>query len=253
MHKNSFVLQTGLNAVVAKLSDKQAGALFKGVLNYAANGTLSTFEDSAVDIVFEMVRQDIDYTSAKYERTCQKRKEAVQKRWSKKKHTNVYKCIQNDTKPYKPIHNDNDNNTILTDSDINSISNDMLIITPQKDPQAGTFRAEPKTKLQKLGVWWVKTYYPELYATAGVKATAAWFKRYGKALSEVLNLADGNVPLAVSSVLATQEQMSEFQKRKGEDVIWGLEAVSRNFTENFNRAHEIMQSGALPQEVLKYA
>ena len=70
--KNSFVLQTRLNAVVAKLSDKQAGVLFKSILNYAENGTAVSFEDSAVDIAFEFVRQDIDYSAAKYEQICKR-------------------------------------------------------------------------------------------------------------------------------------------------------------------------------------
>ena len=118
-----------------------------------------------------------------------------------------------------------------------------------KDPNEGTFRAGGKTKPQKLACWWVKNYYPQLYATAGKKSTESWFKRYGKPLNEILNLADGSLPLAVASILATQEQMRAFQKRKGEDVTWGLEAVSRNFTENFVRAQEIMQSGNLPKEV----
>ena len=74
--KNSFVLQTRLNAVVAKLSDKQAGLLFKSVLNYATNGTVANFEDSAVSIAFEFVRQDIDYTAQKYAETCAKRAES---------------------------------------------------------------------------------------------------------------------------------------------------------------------------------
>ena len=261
MGKNSFILQARLSTVVAKLSDKQAGVLFKGILNYAANGAVATFEDNAVSIVFEMVRQDIDYNAERYAQTCAKRAESGRLGGKQKvaNLANASKCKQKLANCSKAKHNDvdvdndNDSNTMLTHSDTNSISDDMLIITPQKDPQAGTFRAEAKTKLQKLGVWWVKTYYPELYASAGVKATTAWFKRYGKALSEVLNLADGSVPLAVAGVLATQEQMNEFQKRKGEDVLWGLEAVSRNFTENYNRAQEILQSGNLPQEVLKYA
>ena len=58
MQKNSFVLQTRLSAVVSKLSDKQAGILFKGILNYAANGISANFEDSAVSIAFEFVKQD---------------------------------------------------------------------------------------------------------------------------------------------------------------------------------------------------
>ena len=91
MQKNSFVLQTRLGAVVSKLSDKQAGILFKSILNYAANGIAANFEDSAVSIAFEFVKQDIDYTASKYAEICEKRKEAIQKRWENTKNTNVYK------------------------------------------------------------------------------------------------------------------------------------------------------------------
>ena len=76
MTKNSFVLQTRLNAVVAKLSDKQAGVLFKSILNYAENGAVANFEDNAVTIAFEFVRQDIDYSAKKYAETCAKRAES---------------------------------------------------------------------------------------------------------------------------------------------------------------------------------
>lgn len=109
--KNSFVLQSRMGAVVAKLSDKQAGALFKAIFQYAENGTLVNFEDRMVDIAFTMFRQDIDYTNTKYQETCEKRKEAVQKRWENTKDTNVYKCIPCNTKNTnvkKPIHNDTD-------------------------------------------------------------------------------------------------------------------------------------------------
>ena len=114
--KNSFVLQSRMGAVVAKLSDKQAGALFKAIFEYAENGTLVNFDDGMVDIAFTMFRQDIDYTNAKYQETCEKRKEAVQKRWENTKDTNVYKCIPCNTKNTnvkKPIHNDTD-----TDNDV---------------------------------------------------------------------------------------------------------------------------------------
>ena len=250
MQKNSFVLQTRLGAVVAKLSDKQAGALFKGILKYAENGTIANFEDSAVDIVFEMARQDIDYTAKKYAETCAKNAENGKLGGRPKNRTVIKKpngYLKNPKKPHGYFENHNDNDVDVDNDD--DIKTTTLLPLAQKDPQAGTFRATPKTKMQKFGTWWVKTYYPELYATAGAKATAAWFKRYGRALSELLSLADGSVSLAVSAALATQEQMAEFQKRKGEPVLWGLESVCRNFTENFVRAQEIQKSGVLPQEV----
>lgn len=256
MTKNSFVLQTRLNAVVSKLSDKQAGVLFKGILDYAEKGAVANFEDSAVAVAFEFVRQDVDYSAQKYAETCAKR--AASGRLGgrpKANESKKSKCFFQKANESKQKHNE-DEVVVDVDNDIKRMSNDMLIL-PQnqnqkqisQDPNAGTFRAGGRTKAQKLACWWVKNYYPQLYETAGKKATASWYARYGKPLNEILNLADGSLPLAVASILATQEQMRAFQKRKGEDVIWGLEAVSRNFTENFARAQEIMQSGVLPQEV----
>lgn len=116
--KNSFVLQTKLKSVVSKLSDKQAGVLFKSILDYAADGTLANFEDGMVDVVFEMVKQDLDYTAQKYAETCAKRAEsgrlgglANQANASKCKQMleTESKTKQSQAKSSKAKHNDNDN------------------------------------------------------------------------------------------------------------------------------------------------
>lgn len=114
--KNSFVLQTRLNAVVAKLSDKQAGLLFKSILNYAANGTVANFEDNAVGIAFEFVRQDIDYTAQKYAETCAKRAESgkLGGRPKKANESKESKCFLEKAKKANGFfekHNDTDNDT----------------------------------------------------------------------------------------------------------------------------------------------
>lgn len=119
MTKNSFVLQTRLNAVVAKLSDKQAGVLFKSILNYAENGAVANFEDNAVTIAFEFVRQDIDYAAKKYAETCAKRAESG-KKGGLAKQANASKCYQTQAKPSKPYHNDVDvDNDVDNERDIN--------------------------------------------------------------------------------------------------------------------------------------
>ena len=68
--KNNFLLPNRLDAVVARLSDKQAGVLFKGILGYANKGIVSDFEDGMVAVVFEMAKQEIDYNAAQYAKTC---------------------------------------------------------------------------------------------------------------------------------------------------------------------------------------
>lgn len=135
-NKNSFVLQVKLKAVVAKLSDKQAGVLFKGILEYAANGTVANFDDGMVDVVFEMVKQDLDYTAQRYAETCAKRAEsgrlgglANQANASKCKQMleSESKIKQSQAKSSKAKHNDNENDN----------ENDVITTKPPLPPYGG--------------------------------------------------------------------------------------------------------------------
>lgn len=110
-NKNSFVLQTKLKAIVAKLSDKQAGVLLKSILDYADDGTLANLEDGMVAVVFEMVKQDIDYAAKKYAETCARRAESGRLGGYQKQANlaNASKGKQNLANASKGKHNDNDN------------------------------------------------------------------------------------------------------------------------------------------------
>lgn len=142
-NKNSFVLQTRLHAVVAKLSDKQAGALFKSILDYAANGSVATFEDSAVSIAFEFVRQDIDYTATKYEEICKRNAENGKlggrpKKQVLSKKANGYFKNPKKANGYFEKHNDNDVDNELVDKSTN-------IKTPL--PPFGELEGKPLSKI----------------------------------------------------------------------------------------------------------
>lgn len=110
-NKNSFVLQTKLKAIVAKLSDKQAGVLLKSILDYAEDGTLANLEDGMVSVVFEMVKQDIDYAAKKYAETCARRAESGRLGGYQKQANlaNASKSKQNLANASKAKHNDNEN------------------------------------------------------------------------------------------------------------------------------------------------
>ena len=127
-NKNSFVLQTRLNAVVTKLSDKQAGVLFKSILNYAENGTLEGFEDSAVAIAFEFVRQDLDYAAQKYAETCARRAESGRLGGKAKQANlaNASKCKQTLANCSKAKHIDIDNDIDIEQS-INTLPKEKII------------------------------------------------------------------------------------------------------------------------------
>lgn len=138
MQKNSFVLQTRLNAVVAKLSDKQAGILFKSILNYATNGIVANFEDSAVSIAFEFVKQDIDYNANKYAETCKRNADNGKLGGRPKKQMLTEKpsgFLENPKKAngFFEKHNDVDNDVVVDNELLDKSNNNKTPLPPLKE------------------------------------------------------------------------------------------------------------------------
>lgn len=131
--KNSFVLYVDSKDVVDRLTDEQAGQLFKAIFDYEANGALPEL-DAMTDIVFMTMRQHLDRNRVKYAETCRKRSEAGKKgmasRWHGKKDiTNVNGVITNitnDNKAYQSITN-------ITDSDNDSDNDSDIVIDNESD------------------------------------------------------------------------------------------------------------------------
>lgn len=224
MQKNSFVLPTRLNEVVAKLSDKQAGVLFKGILNYAKDGTIANFEDNAVIIAFSFVKQDIDYNTDKYNETCYKRKLAIQKRWENTKNTKVYKCIQKDTKAYKRIHNDNE---YEYDND-NDINKKQLLTAPKVADNA---RVLPKklNDLQKFSNAVIENFESNVQTP---EQKRIWFKRNCRCLTDILTFCNKNIPLALGAIEACVVRLQKA------NLSGGYEAVCRNLPEYMAQAQK---------------
>lgn len=203
--KNSFVLQTRLNAVVSKLSDKQAGVLFKSIMNYAENGAVANFEDSAVSIAFEFVRQDLDYAAQKYAETCARRAEAGQK-GGLAKVANASKCLKNVAKPSKAKHIDTD---VDTDIDVNKL------LTAPKPPQE-----KKKTILQEFSNQ-VIAEFEDLQTDAQI---GIWFKRNARCLSDILNFCGKDIPLALETIRQCADKLAKA------GYEGGYEAVCRNLS-----------------------
>lgn len=122
--KKSFVLYDDWGKMVVKLSDDQAGQLFKAICSKRL-GLDYEIDLDAVDAIFSMISDKIDEDTEEYESTCQKRSENVKKRWnakesksnpeneaehkSKQKPTKQGKRIQTDTTVYKSIQINSDN------------------------------------------------------------------------------------------------------------------------------------------------
>jgi len=102
-NKKSFLLYCDLIHTVQKLSDDQAGKLFKHVLEYV-NDLNPTTEDLLTQVCFEPIRQNLKRDLQKYEQIRKKKSEAgkkgMAKRWAKD---------NNDNTCYKPITEITDN------------------------------------------------------------------------------------------------------------------------------------------------
>ena len=108
--KTSFVLQNRYEPMVVKLSDKQAGILFKALFAYVATKKKPEYlTDNATAMAFDFICQDIDYNAARYEQVCALRAQAGRKGGQAKK-SKTSNCLPttNSPLPSKSKHNDTD-------------------------------------------------------------------------------------------------------------------------------------------------
>ena len=95
--KKGFILYCDLIHTVEKLTEEQAGKLFKHVLQYV-NDLDPITDDLITQICFEPIRQNLKRDLRKYEKTREKRSEAgkkgMEKRWGKdNKNSKCYEPI----------------------------------------------------------------------------------------------------------------------------------------------------------------
>ena len=85
--KDTFILKTKYGSVVNKLSDKQAGVLFKMLFEYVENGANAGSTDEKVEMAFEFIKLDLDAFSESYQKKIAERSEQGRlgnlKRWNK--------------------------------------------------------------------------------------------------------------------------------------------------------------------------
>lgn len=227
MTKNSFVLQARLNGIVAKLSDKQAGVLFKGILDYAENGAVANFEDNAVTVAFEFVRQDLDYAAKKYAETCARRAESGKKGGlanaskSKQMVANASKCYQMQAKDSKAKHID-------TDVDVD---NDVDINKQQRLTAPKVAGARQLTDLQKFA----KAVAERFEEPMDKVQLNIWYKRNCRCLTDILNFCGKNIPLGLETISVCVRRLEKA------GLSGGYEAVARNLPEYLAQAKKQLE------------
>ena len=125
--KNSFFIYLDRRKEIEMLTDEQAGTLFKALMRYADLGEVPEFNNLALDLLFSVLKSAEDENAERYKVRCEKNAESIRKRWNKENtneyeriqtNTNVFECIQSDTK-----HTDTDTDTDTDTEDITLTSN----------------------------------------------------------------------------------------------------------------------------------
>ena len=126
--KKGFIVYDDTQEVVSRLSDTEAGQLFKGMLAYSVEGKAPKFK-GVLEFVFIPIKQQMDRDSEKYEAKCEKNRNNIKRYWDKvKSDTNEYGRIRSktmatntdtDTDTDTKTDTDNDIDT-TTDTDTNT-------------------------------------------------------------------------------------------------------------------------------------
>ena len=138
--KKSFVLYTDYQKHINKLTDEEAGTLFKALFKYAEKEELPELTPMA-DMAFSFISAIMDRDNEKWEEIKKKRSEAVKKRWEKEKQTDT-----NDTNVYKRIQTDA-NDTVNVNGNVNVNVNDNVNVI--KGVIGGKDKPSPRSPVKK--------------------------------------------------------------------------------------------------------
>lgn len=161
MMKKGFLIYQDTGALVNKLTDEQAGQLFKAIFAYESEEECPKL-DAITDIVYETITAYLDRNREKYEKVRQKRSEAgkkgMEKRWNGITNDNkCYENITNDNKRYQTITNDNKRYQTITkitdrDRDNDSVrDNDNVSDRDRDNDSVSEFKSRIDLTMKKLG------------------------------------------------------------------------------------------------------
>lgn len=141
-NRKSFILHFDSLDVIEELTDEQAWKLFKKMKSYH-NGNTYDSKDKLIDILFIQFKNQFDRDIQKYDKTCERNKNNVGKRWNKEdtKNTTGINGIpvdtkntynKNDSKSKSDNKSDNKNNTLADKSAIQIWFDNFYSLYPKK-------------------------------------------------------------------------------------------------------------------------
>lgn len=131
--KDSFILYLEQREVFDNLTDEQAGKIIKTIFEYEATKQVPELEQ-LLKIIFIPIKQTLDRNSVKYEKTCERNKENIKKRWDKKdtKNTSGKNGKKENTKNTDNEHDNDNDNVFFINKKLNSVFIDWLEYKKQR-------------------------------------------------------------------------------------------------------------------------
>ncbi len=87
--KKALLLHYDLFDTFSLLSDEELGKLLRAVFEYDISGNMPEFEDRLLTACFLRIAECLDRNNIRYEEVCQKKAEAMKRRWEKNRLMNV--------------------------------------------------------------------------------------------------------------------------------------------------------------------
>lgn len=189
-NKKSFLLYCDLKHTTDKLTDIQAGVLFKHILAYV-NDLNPEPKDLITEIAFEPIKQSLKRDLKKYENIRQRNKENALKRW----HATASDPKRKDTK-----NADNDSVSV-NDNDINNIDKRKKDFYDSLTAFIGKY---PKELIKDFFEYWSEHGYKdkkmrfEKEKSFGIERRLnTWYKRnpdqYNKDLDKLVNYVKSQI------------------------------------------------------------
>lgn len=85
MSRKALLIPHNMYKSFTLLNAEECGRLFMAIFDYDMNGTVTEFDDLALEILFMQFRNILDYNREHYSEICRKRSEVAKKRWEKLK------------------------------------------------------------------------------------------------------------------------------------------------------------------------
>jgi hypothetical protein len=128
-NKKSFLLYCDVMHTVKKLSNEQAGELFKHILSYV-NDENPVTNDVVIDLVFEPIKQNLKRDLRRYEDKRLKNTDNANKRWHNKDATVCDGINENANHAVNVNVNVNDN--VIDNVKVNKINNSIELLMQKK-------------------------------------------------------------------------------------------------------------------------